>query len=132
MNGCDLLTLRTLSNLMLTQPILAYLSACGTADVQCFDALDEATHLVGYFQAAGFPHVIGTFWEADHDVASEIAVSFYRSLAQAREGGGNMFSDAEGRSTSTVARALHQAVLEARDKDIEGPLGWANSVHFGH
>lgn len=54
---------------------------------------------------------------------ARLAVSFYRSLARVSEGGeGNMFSNAGGWSTFTVARALCQAVLEGRDGDVEGSL----------
>ena len=70
-------------------------------------------------------------WQADHDVATEIAVSFYTSLAHAREKEVDILVDQEGNSTATISRLLHDAVLEAGDDDLEGPLGWANFIHLG-
>lgn len=131
-NAVDHLTIRELANLNLPYPRLAYLSACQTADIQSLDLIDETIHLAGTFQAVGFPHVIGTYWQADHEIASQIATSFYRRFGECMRPVANADARRQARTmVPDVAWILHQAVLEARVEDPETPFGWANFVHFG-
>ena len=59
---------------------LAYLSACDTAITSTAGLIDEAIHLTTAFQLAGFPHVIGTLWEINDELAVTIADAFYTTL----------------------------------------------------
>ena len=52
----------TVTSLEMAQ--LAYLSACSTAANASHDLLNEVIHIVSAFLLVGFPHVVGTFWEA--------------------------------------------------------------------
>ena len=65
----DPLTVADLTTLNLKYSQLAYLSACYAADNRVFELLDEAIHLAGGCQLAGFPNVIGTLWKI-HDIHS--------------------------------------------------------------
>ncbi|KAA9158558.1 CHAT domain-containing protein [Amycolatopsis acidicola] len=100
---------------------LAYLSACHTAVNISDTLLDEAMHLAGAVQAAGFPQVIGTLWELDDEVAVEITGDFYRGLA---EPGGAL-------DPGRAARSLHRAVRAQRDLYPATPSLWASHLHFG-
>ncbi|WP_330261000.1 CHAT domain-containing protein [Streptomyces sp. NBC_00539] len=123
------LTVATLAATVLDRAGLAYLSACRTAAVDHLQLLDEAIHLTSAFQLAGFPHVIGTLWEIDDQVAVTIADDFYTGL---RVGSGRM-------DPERAARALHEAVRRVRDGhdlpppfDRRGaPLLWAAYLHAG-
>lgn len=48
---------------------LAYQSACETALTGKARLLDEAIHLTSAFQLADYPHVIGTPWPIDDEIA---------------------------------------------------------------
>ncbi|CAG2007582.1 unnamed protein product [Fusarium graminearum] len=63
-NKADCLTVSNLLdiNLQRQSPFLAYLSACGTGEIQNEDLTDEGIHLITAFQLLGFRHVIGTLW----------------------------------------------------------------------
>ncbi|MDQ3990295.1 MAG: CHAT domain-containing protein, partial [Actinomycetota bacterium] len=77
----DPLTVASLAPIRLDQARLAYLSACRTAFNPSTDLADEAIHLTTAFQLAGYPHVVGTFWEIDDALAVRIADTFYAALA---------------------------------------------------
>ncbi|CAL9420150.1 CHAT domain-containing protein [Streptomyces sp. enrichment culture] len=96
----------------------AYLSACETA-VGGTALPDEALHLAGSLQLAGFSQVIGTLWRADDASSAELAERVYAALAPAREG------------PPPAARALHQAVRTLRARHPDRPLSWAAHVHSG-
>ena len=101
---------------------LAYLSACHTAVNSTERLLDEAMHLAGALQAAGFPQVVGTLWELDDEVAVEITEDFYRGLR------------IQGTETLDPARAaysLHRAIRQQRDYYPGTPSLWASHLHFG-
>ncbi|MEV6829459.1 CHAT domain-containing protein [Amycolatopsis sp. NPDC051102] len=98
---------------------LAYLSACETSTGGT-RLLDEALHLAGAFQVAGYRHVIATLWTVADDRAVEVAESVYTALL----GQGTAAAD-------EVARALHQAVRRLRALVPEAPMLWAPFVHSG-
>ena len=100
------LTVAALAPLALDHAQLAYLSACSTARTDDTNLLDEAIHLATAFQLAGFPHVIGTLWEINDQIAVEIADAFYAALA---DPGGTLDSD-------RAARAIHHATRAQRDR----------------
>ena len=99
---------------------IAYLSACSTAEIQAVYLADESVHLASTFQLAGFPHVIGTLWGADDNVAVKIASKFYEGLLQ------------NSKSNMSVAQALHNAVLYFRDESNCTTISrWAPFIHLG-
>ena len=100
---------------------LAYLSACSTARTGDTSLLDEAIHLATAFQLAGFPHVIGTLWEINDEIAVEIAEAFYAALA---DPGGTLDPD-------RAARALHHAARAQRDLQPAAPYLWGSHIHAG-
>ncbi|GKQ37457.1 CHAT domain-containing protein [Streptomyces sp. A012304] len=125
----DPFTVASLAPVRLDGAQLAYLSACRTAAIDTPDLLDEAIHLTSAFQLAGFPHVIGTLWEIDDQIAVTIADAFYTHL---RNKDGVI-------DTSGAAWALHQAVRGIRDGDdlpgklnrTQVPFLWAAHLHAG-
>jgi hypothetical protein len=120
-HASDPLTVAALAPVDLDNARLAYLSACSTALTADTTLLDEAIHLASAFQLAGFPHVIGTLWQAHDELAIDIAESFYTALA----------NDNGVLDTSRAADALHQAVREARDRYPITPSLWAAHIHAG-
>ncbi|MFD4322423.1 CHAT domain-containing protein [Streptomyces sp. NPDC058548] len=125
----DPLTVASLIPVRLEQAQLAYLSACRTAVIDTADLVDEAIHLTSAFQLAGFPHVVGTLWEIDDQIAVTVADAFYTHL---RAPNGSI-------DTGRAAWALHQAVRGVRDgHDLPGrldrtriPFLWAAYLHAG-
>ncbi|HVV11952.1 CHAT domain-containing tetratricopeptide repeat protein [Amycolatopsis sp.] len=114
------LTVGDLTAVNLDGAQLAYLSACHTAVNPSERLLDEAMHLAGALQAAGFPQVVGTLWELDDEVAVEITEDFYRGLA----GDGAL-------DPGRAAHSLHRAVRAQRDCYPGTPSLWASHLHFG-
>ncbi|MER7468418.1 CHAT domain-containing protein [Streptomyces sp. NPDC097981] len=134
------LTVSTLAQVSLDHAQLAYLSACGTADLggmrllaagaasdrvrvrESLRLLDEAIHLTSAFQLAGFPHVVGTLWQIDDRLAAEIAESFYKHLTEGPRG---MLAP------DRAATALHHTIRTVRDRFPATPSLWAAHVHAG-
>lgn len=132
-------------------PFMAYLSACGTGELDNENLTDEGIHLISACQLAGFPHVIGTLRQVEDDVASQIAEKTYKVIA------------AHSMSHESVSLGLHEAVKALRadwlikqdadgdsDDKLEsmvgpstirasrnassmdsGPVHWASYCHFG-
>ncbi|MER6162403.1 CHAT domain-containing tetratricopeptide repeat protein [Streptomyces sp. NPDC001868] len=125
----DPLTVASLIPVALKSAGLAYLSACRTAAVDTTELLDEAIHLTSAFQLAGFPHVVGTLWAIDDQIAVTMAELFYSRLD----------TDATGLVPGRSARALHDAVRDVRDgSDLppgfdrrQTPQLWAAYLHAG-
>ncbi|MGS2646644.1 CHAT domain-containing protein [Streptosporangium sp. LJ11] len=117
----DPLTVAGLAPVALDHAHLAYLSACSTAVTAAADLLDEAIHLSSAFQLAGFPHVIGTLWQIDDEVAVTVADAFYATLATAP---GVL-------ETRQAAHALHHAIRTIRDRYPITPSLWASHIHAG-
>ncbi|ALG06384.1 CHAT domain-containing protein [Kibdelosporangium phytohabitans] len=93
---------------------LAFLSACHTTRTR--DALaDEAVHITASFLVAGFPHVVGTLWSVDDNVARSIAADFYSDLDEVERS----------------AEALHHAIRARRDDAPLTPSLWAAHLHVG-
>lgn len=116
------LTVGDLNAVNLDAARLAYLSACHTALNSADQLLDEAMHLAGALQAAGFPQVVGTLWELDDEVAVEITEDFYRGLRA---------PGTETLDLGRAARSLHQAVRAQRASYPGTPSLWASHMHFG-
>ncbi|MDI3417777.1 CHAT domain-containing protein [Streptomyces luteolus] len=114
------LTVRDLARLRLPSVRLAYLSACDTLRTSP-QLADEAVHIVGALQIAGFPHVIGSLWHVDDTIGAGVARSVYEALA-AGDG---------GLDVDRAAEALHAAVRALRDTYPRTPSLWACQVHAG-
>jgi tetratricopeptide (TPR) repeat protein len=114
------LTVADLNTADLRTAELAYLSACETSAIRHPGLIDEAIHLASACQLAGFPHVIGTLWDVDDQVAAEIASAFYTGLRSGRT-----------IETGRAARSLHDAVRAVRDRFPHTPSLWAAYLHTG-
>ncbi|KAH6869055.1 CHAT domain-containing protein [Thelonectria olida] len=85
-------------------PFLAYLSACGTGQIQMMRLSDEAIHLITGFQLAGFRHVIGTLWEVKDELCVDMARITYEELRD------------KALTDESVSWGLHKAARELRDR----------------
>jgi CHAT domain-containing protein len=113
---------------------LAYLSACSTAENSAQALVDEVIYVASAFQLAGFPHVIGTMWEAEDNAAIAIAARFYENLFQSS-------STDEAWEDAEVAYALHKAVEALKSNGFPNtkrkrnlycdPIAWAAFIHVG-
>jgi CHAT domain-containing protein len=113
------LTVADIDRLKLSDPELAYLSACSTGITPTFLAA-EAIHLGSAFQLAGFRHVIATFWRVKDNRAYAMANSIYARLPRRT-----------GLPPSAFATALHHAVRQARAEEPNLPASWAGYFHSG-
>lgn len=114
---------------------LAYLSACSTAENLAEELVDEVIHTASSFQLLGFPHVIGTLWEAGNSGAIKIAEEFYGSLIE------NAIGGMDGALSDNVAFSLHKAVQTLREngtlgvRKISHPrrdvISWAPFIYIG-
>ena len=120
----DPLCIKELSNRNLDQSMLAYLSACHTANYTSKTLLDEAIHIASGFQLAGFPHVVGTLWEANDRKARDVATEFYKNLFGSLDSG-------RGFADGIVAEALHKAVASLRKEFEDNPILWGPFIHLG-
>ncbi|WP_184540480.1 CHAT domain-containing protein, partial [Streptosporangium becharense] len=115
------LTVTAISGLRLAHAELAYLSACSTTRVNQRLA-DEAVHITGAFQLAGYRQVIGTMWPVDDGSAADLAEDFYGRLT---------CGGARPPRTGDAAVALHWAVRALRERYAASPSLWAAYVHTG-
>lgn len=110
------LTVLDLTRLRLDDAELAFLSACRTARADPHLA-DEAIHLAGACQVAGFRHVIATLWPVGDRSTARFSGAVYRVLAED--------------DVSSAAVAVHRAVRAQRDRSPDRPSVWAAHVHYG-
>ncbi|MFF4520072.1 CHAT domain-containing protein [Streptomyces bluensis] len=116
-----LLTVEDIARLRLDAADLAFLSACETARGTA-GLPDEALHLAGALQLAGFTHVVAAQWMAEDMTARELTARFYSELRR---------PDAPDRlDPARSAFALHTAVRRIRQQN-DDPLLWAAYVHTG-
>ncbi|NUS81063.1 MAG: CHAT domain-containing protein, partial [Streptomyces sp.] len=115
------LTVADISRLRLREARLAFLSACETARGAAV-LPDEAVHLAGALQLAGFAHVVAAQWVVDDACALQVADSFYEGLTS---------PPGPGLDPSRAAHALHEAVRGLRRDPNSDPLWWAAYVHTG-
>jgi tetratricopeptide (TPR) repeat protein len=103
-NKADCLTVSNLLdiNLQRKSPFLAYLSACGTGEIQNEDLSDEGIHLITAFQLLGFRHVIGTLWAVMDSLCVQFARLLYQHLRD------------YGTTDRAVAEGLHHATRKLR------------------
>lgn len=114
-------TVSSLTSLHLRGAQLAYLSACRTAAIDVAALADEAIHLVSAFQLAGYPHVIGTLWEINDEIAVEVAEGFYQAL----------HTDDQLTDVGRSAHAISRAVRTVRARYPGSPSLWAAYMHAG-
>lgn len=123
------LSITDIARLKLEGVRLAYLSACHAARNVSFQLLDEAIHMTGACQLAGFPTVIGTLWHVSDMFSAMVAENFYRAL----------LTDPSQVDFTKSARALHFAVRKVmKDNNpsptstrVPSPITWAPYVHVG-
>ena len=125
------LSLGELDDLRRTPGVLAYLSACSTAELSDTGLVDENMHLASMFQAIGFRHIVGTKWSADDSTAGFVAKVFYKKLLGRNDGQAETKAKADlGRYAVPIA--LHEAILEARERvGSENISRWAPFLHMG-
>nr|KMM72245.1 hypothetical protein CPAG_08542 [Coccidioides posadasii RMSCC 3488] len=118
-------TVRELANISYEHARIAFLSACSTAENSSEELIDEVIHLASAFQLIGFPHVIGTLWEASDKAATWISGAFYESLMRSlREDDFRVRHD-------VVASALHQAVRRLKERMRNDLISWVPFIHVG-
>ncbi|QKV73650.1 CHAT domain-containing tetratricopeptide repeat protein [Amycolatopsis sp. Hca4] len=115
------LTVQRLVALQLTKATLAYLSACDTTTVTTKHA-NEAIHLTGALQLAGFRSVVGTLWSIDDAAGAVVARTFYEHLTN---------YGTRRPEPGKVAHALHQALRAYRNSIPVYFDQWASYVHSG-
>jgi tetratricopeptide (TPR) repeat protein len=117
------MTVASLAPVNLRTARLAYLSACNTFANHATHLLEEAIHLTGAFQLAGYAHVIGTLWPISDEFAVDVATGFYTAL---RDHAGRL-------NTDNAATALHQTLRALiADQDLyTTPWLWAPYIHAG-
>ncbi|MFF2718772.1 CHAT domain-containing protein [Streptomyces sp. NPDC058011] len=101
-----------------SRSFLAYLAACDTARGRA-NLIDQAMHLAGGVQSAGFAHVVASFWPLQSTTSLLMTKTFYTYL--------------EGRPVShdTVARAADHAASAARESSPGRPSWWTSFHHMG-
>ncbi|MET9730755.1 CHAT domain-containing protein [Streptomyces sp. NPDC006458] len=100
---------------------LAFLSACNTTLAPSRLA-DEALHITGAFQLAGYPHVVGTLWPVSDRAAHQLAADFYTRLTG---------SGATPPDPLRSADSLHHATRGLRARYPRTPTLWAAHTHTG-
>ncbi|GAB1823799.1 CHAT domain-containing protein [Herbidospora sp. RD11066] len=114
----SMLTVGEIARLDLSGAGLAYLSACETGSIR-FGLADEAVHLAGAFQVAGYPQVIGSLWTVQDRIAAKVADQVYAEIL------------GTGLDLDRVPHALHAAVERLRQANPATPALWAAFVHHG-
>ena len=117
----------TLAALRLHDTDLAYLSACQTAagDLRL---LDEALHLAGALQLAGYRHVLATLWNISDAAAPAMVGTTYAHLLHPDPGHPG---PAARPQAARAPFALHRAVTRLRQDRPGEPLIWAPYIHLG-
>ncbi|GAA2809663.1 CHAT domain-containing protein [Saccharopolyspora taberi] len=106
-----------LGQLTLDEAEFCYLGQTATAaDTPSAAAVNLAESL-GF---AGYNHVVGTLWEVDEDVATEVHAEVYETVFGAEDGG-----------TDHSAYALHEAARRLRHQAPDNPERWSAHVHVG-
>lgn len=110
--------------------LLAYLSACSTAENLTPALADESIYMASSLQLLGFHNVVGTQWEVNNKWSVSVAKEFHTELLRLCSRLDN-FSEC-------VARALHHAVKELKStkksggkSNLANVLLWGPFVHIG-
>jgi CHAT domain-containing protein len=113
------LTVLDVAALNLENAEFAFLSACQTA-VGGVDLLDEAIHISGALQLAGYRQVIATLWRIPDQPAAHIANRVYQ-----------LATTGDRLDLTRTAHALHQVTRELRDAYPTTPTVWSSYIHTG-
>jgi CHAT domain-containing protein len=119
------LTIRDIASLDLPRAQLAYLSACETTRASR-NLADEAVHITGAFQLAGFPEVVGTLWNINDEAAVAVATEVYGAAPAAGRA-----APAGRTEQGATPAALRSAILRLRAKYPGAPSLWAGFIHVG-
>lgn len=111
------LTVLEVSRTHLPGARLAVLSACHTARGGP-NLADEALHLAGAFQLAGYPSVVATLWQVNDMMATRIALAFHTALA----------ATGMPPAPDRAAAVLHEVLRRFREYP---PSVWAGWMHSG-
>jgi CHAT domain-containing protein len=118
----DKLLVKDIFDAQLRRPLLAYLSACSTAE-NISSIVDEHIHLTSAFQVAGFSHVIGSLYPTTDSVCTKVASIFYEKLFEGLKN--------ELDQSKVIAASLHYAIDRIRSKNPGMVLEWAPYIHSG-
>jgi CHAT domain-containing protein len=121
------LSLAELAALNLHDTDLAYLAACQTATGD-LRLLDEALHLAGALQLAGYRHVLATLWNISDTAAPAMADIIYAHLLHPDPGHP---APTDRPQSDRAPYALHHAVTRLRRHRPSEPLLWAPYIHLG-
>ena len=107
---------------------LAYLSACHSANNRSLPLIDEALHMAGACQLAGFPTVVGTLWQISDINSATVSEMLYGAMLM----NGKI-------ETGHAAKGLHFAIRKIRDKTkvvkgskiLHDMVIWAPYIHVG-
>lgn len=105
-------------NLRENAPFVAYLSACGTGQMEDQELFDEVIHLISAYQLAGFRHVIGTLWDVDDKICGEMARITYEQMVH------------DEMTDESVCLGLHKATRELRDNWLRTSNGARHRIQF--
>ncbi len=117
----ETLSVGEVAQLKLENACLAYLSACATARTATAWLHDEGLNLAAAFQRAGFPHIIGTLWAIDDQLAVEFASDCYEWMSPAPN----------ALALQRAPYAVRLASVSLRDRFPTAPSLWASHVHLG-
>jgi CHAT domain-containing protein len=118
----ELIPLEELASESITNPQLAFLSACSTS-LATENLEDEAHHLAGAMLSMGYRHVVAALWPVFDETAADVTARFYQTLTAGSQP-----------DPTNAARALHQAICGLRDDDHRvgaDPYVWAALTHTG-
>ena len=122
----NLLSVRDICDLDLSNAYLAYLGACHTANNSIKELADESLHLASAFQMAGCRNVIGNMWLAGNHESVRISQEFYKTLL----GGTTPRPGVD--PGANVSEAYHIAVQRVWEiSHGADPIGWGSFVHYG-
>ena len=120
-----------MASIELVNAQLAVLSACHAANMRNLELLDEAIHMAGACQLAGFPTVIGTLWQVQDQYSPTVSEYLYRA----------MLNENGTLDIRKAAEGLHFAVRSVREnsrerkmkggKRADDPMAWAPYIHVG-
>ncbi|KAJ4146845.1 hypothetical protein LMH87_001404 [Akanthomyces muscarius] len=121
------LTVQQIADVRAHQGILAFLSACSTAENKVALLLDESLSIGYAFQLAGFPHIVGCLWPAYEFICPDFAAFFYRYLVQ--------YGPKQGRplTSDLIAFCVHYAAMSIMISHdcLKEPIFWAGFMHIG-
>ncbi|KAG5747205.1 hypothetical protein H9Q70_010117 [Fusarium xylarioides] len=109
------------NNTTLDKAQIAFLSLHPPAEGKTKQLTDGGLGIISAVQLAGFKHVVGSLSNANGASHALVIKSFYQSLKESR-----MSENTDW----VVAKALHDALRQARDDDKD-PHWWAPYIHSG-